>query len=197
MGKRECRAAVKRRMWKKGICAPRCSGILKSMQERKKGFTLIELLIVVAIIGILAGTVVVSLSGEKEAAEDSSTELAVTAFRPVAIRQQLKTGSNAPAGDEICDTIYGKVKAGKDHFDKWNGSAICERDDAAKTGEICCSASGTKWAVWGRLSEESGSSDNVFCTDYDSFLGVVDLTTAGNLEAKSNSDRALKDHRCD
>ncbi|MDK2949290.1 MAG: type pilus assembly protein PilA, partial [Patescibacteria group bacterium] len=37
----------------------------------KKGFTLIELLVVIAIIGILSGTVIVSMSGAQDSAKDA------------------------------------------------------------------------------------------------------------------------------
>ena len=37
----------------------------------KKGFTLIELLVVIAIIGILSGTVIVSMSGAQNSAHDA------------------------------------------------------------------------------------------------------------------------------
>ena len=40
-------------------------------QMNKKGFTLIELLVVIAIIGILSGTVIVSMSGAQNSAHDA------------------------------------------------------------------------------------------------------------------------------
>ncbi|HPM39102.1 MAG TPA: prepilin-type N-terminal cleavage/methylation domain-containing protein, partial [Candidatus Pacearchaeota archaeon] len=36
------------------------------IKNNKKGFTLIELLVVIAIIGILSGTVIVSMSGAQD-----------------------------------------------------------------------------------------------------------------------------------
>ena len=44
------------------------------MNMNKKGFTLIELLIVIAIVVVLAGIVVVSLSGNTDSAKDAAAK---------------------------------------------------------------------------------------------------------------------------
>ena len=50
----------------------------------KKGFTLIELLVVIAIIGILSGTVIVSMSGAQSTAKDSRIKSALGQMRTAA-----------------------------------------------------------------------------------------------------------------
>lgn len=59
----------------------------------KKGFTLIELLVVIAIIGILSGTVVVSMSGTSEAAKDSRIKSSMGQLRIVTETYKFTTGS--------------------------------------------------------------------------------------------------------
>ncbi len=50
----------------------------------KKGFTLIELLVVIAIIGILSGTVIVSMSGAQDSAKDARIQSGMSQLRSVA-----------------------------------------------------------------------------------------------------------------
>ena len=153
------------------------------------GFTLIELLIVVAIIGILAGTVVVSLSGATSDADDASIELSVASLRAVALSEALSN----PSGDDICDEVHKKVRAGADYISSsWTSSRDCDGDDVTGSGKICCVANGKEWVIWGGLSDFDAANTNtgdtskdIFCTDDDGFLGPVDF--AGTLTANGNS----------
>jgi prepilin-type N-terminal cleavage/methylation domain-containing protein len=54
------------------------------MKMNKKGFTLIELLVVVAIIGVLAGIVLVSLNSARNKADKSSLQSTLASVMPVA-----------------------------------------------------------------------------------------------------------------
>jgi len=59
----------------------------------KKGFTLIELLVVIAIIGILSGTVIVSMSGAQGSAKDARIQSGMSQLRSVAEIYLLKNNT--------------------------------------------------------------------------------------------------------
>jgi prepilin-type N-terminal cleavage/methylation domain-containing protein len=63
---------------------------------KNKGFTLIELLVVIAIIGILSGTVIVSMSGAQNSAKDARVKAGMDQLRATAeifrIQNNIYTG---------------------------------------------------------------------------------------------------------
>jgi len=62
------------------------------IKNNKKGFTLIELLVVIAIIGILSGTVIVSMSGAQDSAKNARIEAGMDQLRSAAEVYRLLKG---------------------------------------------------------------------------------------------------------
>jgi len=71
----------------------------------KKGFTLIELLVVIAIIGILSGTVIVSMSGAQSTAKDSRIKSALGQMRTAAEVFKFGTGEGYYINPTTSDTF--------------------------------------------------------------------------------------------
>ena len=63
------------------------------IKNNKKGFTLIELLVVIAIIGILSGTVIVSMSGAQDSAKNARIQAGMDQLRSVAEVYRLLNGN--------------------------------------------------------------------------------------------------------
>ena len=174
-----------------------------------KGFTLIELLIVIAIIGVLAATVVVSLGSQTDKATSGSIKLGLSSLRTLAHVEVTTEGSSLSGGD-LCDGIYEQVSGEKGTWE-WNGSRQCaegalitgagftlktttnrQSTENAKGGEMCCHAKATKWVVWAALpgadGSDSGKGDNdIYCADSKGFLGELDLSTATNLQTDTGN----------
>ena len=139
-----------------------------------KGFTLIELLIVIAIIGILAGTVFVSLSDETTSASDAVIKLGLSSIRSAALAESFKS----PTTNALCKNVHGKIRGGGDIIDaNWTASTTCSTASNADTGKICCHSVGKKWVVWAKFNDNT-----ISCEDStgDSTTAIpTAITTAG------------------
>ena len=78
-----------------------------------KGFTLIELLIVIAIIGVLAATVVVSLGSKTDDAREKTLRIGVSSIRTLASSE---VASGITSSDNVCLLIFPKISADKERW---------------------------------------------------------------------------------
>ncbi len=131
----------------------------------KKGFTLIELLVVVAIVGILASVVLVSLDNAKKKGEDSAVKTNLhTAVNQSEIFYLNGGNSYLPAGGATfaiatCP-VYNAAGTNMLSKDKAVANSIAE---AVKRGDnSSCYNSANSWAVAVGLKSNAGNS---WCVD--------------------------------
>ena len=109
-----------------------------------KGFTLIELMVVIAIIGILAGVVLVSTSGAMEKSKRSSALTTAASTLPELVTCQDDGGfvkSIPVAGEVICWNEAGFLTAAAGHSATW-GNILTPTGWAYAIG-----TTGTSWAA--------------------------------------------------
>ena len=153
------------------------------------GFTLIELLIVIAIIGVLAATVVVSLGDQTATARRESMKLTVSSIRTSIFAEAI---GKSPTNDMLCDAVHDDVSIPSGSVWDWDGSATCNGDDADKDNEVCCHANATKWVIWAKLTDTT-----VYCADSNNFLGEVTRDSpAGNTATVKNANASTKPEKC-
>ncbi len=119
------------------------------IKNNKKGFTLIELLVVIAIIGILSGTVIVSMSGAQDSAKNARIEAGMDQLRSVAEVYRLLKGT------------YGNDAA---NFTTTGDGLLISGDITAAGGSLTVkiSTDGTAYCMSSKLNS---SSDLYLCMD--------------------------------
>lgn len=117
----------------------------KGTSISRQGFTLIELLLVMAVVGILAGTILVGVSGQREKARASSALESANSILPYAVECYLREGSitspNDVGGNSVCSgaPLYPSLTSGCEY----NGStATYFRIDCDPSYQIRCYYSG-------------------------------------------------------
>ena len=135
------------------------------IKNNKKGFTLIELLVVIAIIGILSGTVIVSMSGAQDSAKNARIQAGMDQLRSAAEVYRLLKGTY---GND--DTNFTNAAGGD--------GLLIKNDIAAAGGDLTVeiSTDGTAYCMSSKLN---GSSDFI-CMDS---KGKVGTKACGSLFA--------------
>lgn len=126
----------------------------------KKGFTLIELLVVVAIIGILASIVLVSLNSARAKGRDASAKGSVSSIRAAA---EIYYDSNGGRYDGMCSGNTSTDPGIQSLFD-------AAENETAQT--MACASSELSYAAGIKLNN-----GNFFCVDSTGFAGDY---TSGN-----------------
>ena len=146
----------------------------------KQGFTLIELLIVIAIIGVLAATVIVSIGSQTGKATTGSVKIGVSSIRTVVTIAALE----GKRGSAICDFAFEKISGEKDGW-SWKRGTMCKSEDAdGGEGEICCSAQGGRWAIWGVTEHPTA-----YCADSSGFVGNITINRGSAATARVATNR--------
>ena len=137
------------------------------IKNNKKGFTLIELLVVIAIIGILSGTVIVSMSGAQDSAKNARIQAGMDQLRSVA---------------EVYRLLHNnKYKDGTNHFANAVGGdgLLISGDITAAGGSLTVNVS-TDGTAYCMSSPLNGTDAGFICMDS---KGKVGTKACGSLFA--------------
>ena len=144
------------------------------MKKMHKGFTLVELLIIIAIIGILSATMMVSVTGSTAKAKANAIANNVASCRLAA---------SSYYGDHIDDGAYATaktstaIKAYIATWDDFNSNTITYVADDAATGE--------GYENWNITIDFSGDADHVAIATH-----LAGINGFGNYGVKNGDDPA-------
>ena len=122
-----------------------------------KGFTLIELLIVIAIIGILASAVIVSLGGLTETSKDAVNKRLASQLAPVALAYYSENnnsynsmcprsdGADFDGGDGEFEKVLNAIKTSI--ADTSNVANESSDKNGSGSGKVKCITDGSNWVV--------------------------------------------------
>jgi prepilin-type N-terminal cleavage/methylation domain-containing protein len=126
------------------------------MNMKNKGFTLIELLVVIAIIGILSGTVIVSMSGAQNSAKNA---------RIKADMDQLRSSAEIY---RLTNTNYG---TSADNFSHVAGEGALLRADITTAGGALVTTCDASGSVYCMSSSLLGTTEH-YCMDSTGKVGT-------------------------
>jgi prepilin-type N-terminal cleavage/methylation domain-containing protein len=131
------------------------------IKNNKKGFTLIELLVVIAIIGILSGTVIVSMSGAQDSAKNARIQAGMDQLRSVA---------------EVYRLLHGnKYSSGTNNFSTEGDGLLIKKDIEAAGGSGAFTVKfNTEGTAYCMSSELNGTDAGFICMDSKGKVGTKD-----------------------
>ena len=124
----------------------------------QKGFTIIELLIVIAIIGILAGIVLFSISGTREKATHAAIQEGMTPI--IAAMIDGSTGGECSSASSQISMVESAQSTSITCMDNYSDASYCNSGQwvvysSDSSGTVCADSSGKR--------SSSHSSPNCFC----------------------------------
>ncbi len=138
--------------------------MLQRLKRGERGFTLIELMVVIAIIGILASIVLVSLNAARQRARDARVISGLAQVRTLGATQEAIQGSF-----NGLDTEIASIKADVDEQAPPNTVLV-----------LHISSDNTKYCAYARLPSDPSKT---FCVDYEMTaeeVAFADVTTDCN-----------------